>query len=66
MSVLDFARTAMGHTFLVRTMPKIADELAQLNTNIEALVAEFRASNRQAEATRGGIAPTPSPGDVVR
>ena len=32
-------------------MPKIADQLERLNTNIETLVAEFRRSNRSATET---------------
>ena len=36
----DFFKTRMGHRFYEATMPKIADELERLNTNIEALVAE--------------------------
>jgi len=38
----DFFRTRMGHRFFEATMPKVADELARLNTNLEALVAELR------------------------
>jgi len=38
----DFFRTRMGHRFFEATMPKIADELERLNTNLEALVAELR------------------------
>ena len=49
----DFFRTRMGHRFFESTMPRIADELERLNTNLEALVAEFR---RQRE-TRAEDAP---------
>ena len=38
----DFFKTRMGHRFYEATMPKIADELERLNTNIEALVVELR------------------------
>jgi len=38
----DFFRTRMGHRFFEATMPKVADELARLNTNLEALVTELR------------------------
>ncbi len=38
----DFFKTRMGHRFYEATMPKIADQLERLNTNIEALVAELR------------------------
>ncbi len=43
----DFFKTRMGHRFYEATMPKIAEQLERLNTNIEALVAELR---RQREA----------------
>jgi Skp family chaperone for outer membrane proteins len=39
----DFFKTRMGQRFYEATMPKIADQLERLNTNIEALVAELRA-----------------------
>jgi hypothetical protein len=32
----------MGQRFYEATMPKIADQLERLNTNIETLVAELR------------------------
>jgi hypothetical protein len=35
----DFFRTRMGQRFFESTMPRIADELARLNRNLEALVA---------------------------
>lgn len=35
----EFFQTRMGQRFYEVTMPKIADELARLNQNIEALVA---------------------------
>jgi hypothetical protein len=38
----DFSRTRMGQRFYEATMPKIADQLERMNTNIEALVAELR------------------------
>jgi len=38
----DFFRTRMGHRFFEATMPKIADQLERLNTNLEAIVAELR------------------------
>lgn len=38
----EFFKTRMGHRFYEATMPKIADQLERLNTNIEALVAELR------------------------
>lgn len=36
----DFFKTRIGQRFYEATMPKIADQLERLNTNIEALVAE--------------------------
>ena len=38
----DFFKTRMGQRFYEATMPKIADQLERLNTNIESLVAELR------------------------
>lgn len=35
----DFYRTRMGQRFFESTMPRIADELARLNRNLETLVA---------------------------
>jgi len=67
MSVLDFARTAMGRTFFDHTARTIADGLTQLNTNIAALVAELREFNRQrSEAQHAPSASIPSPGDLAR
>lgn len=44
----DFFRTRMGQRFYDATMPKIADQLERLNTNIESLVAELRKLNANA------------------
>jgi hypothetical protein len=41
----DFFKTRMGQRFYEATMPKIADQLERLNTNIESLVAELRKLN---------------------
>ena len=38
----DFFRTRMGQRFYEATMPKIADQIERLNTNLEALLAELR------------------------
>ena len=38
----DFFRTRMGQRFYEATMPRIADQLERMNTNLEALVAELR------------------------
>jgi hypothetical protein len=35
----DFFRTRMGQKFFESTVPRIADELARLNRNLETLVA---------------------------
>jgi len=48
----DFFRTRMGQRFYEATMPKIADQLERLNTNIEALLAELR---KQREAIEPGM-----------
>jgi hypothetical protein len=53
----DFFKTRMGHRFYEATMPKIADQLERLNTNIEALVAELRAL--KAPAPNDARAPAP-------
>ncbi len=36
---MDFARTQMGRRFFEATLPKIADELARLNTTLEPIAA---------------------------
>lgn len=51
MAGVDFFMTRMGQRFYEATMPKIADQLERLNTNIEALVAELKRSNRSAPET---------------
>ena len=51
MAGVDFFQTRMGHRFYEATMPKIADQLERLNTNLEALVAELSRSNRSATET---------------
>jgi len=53
----DFFKTRMGQRFYEATMPKIADQLERLNTNIESLVAELR---RHREA---GVGDAPAPSD---
>ncbi len=52
----DFFRTRMGQRFYEATMPKIADQLERMNTNLEALVAELR-KHRAASPNRAS-APT--------
>jgi len=39
---MDFFLTRMGQRFYEATMPKVADQLERLNTNVEALVTELR------------------------
>ncbi len=55
----DFFRTRMGQRFYEATIPKIADQLDRLNTNIEALVAELR--NLHQAATPSGPAKDDAP-----
>lgn len=43
----DFFKTRMGQRFYEATMPKIADQLERLNTNIETLVVELRKLSAQ-------------------
>jgi len=38
----EFFSTRMGQRFYEATMPKVADQLERLNTNLEALTAELR------------------------
>lgn len=68
MSGVLLFQTAMGKRFYEATMPKIADQLARLNTNLEALVAELRTANRSAAASPSApVAPAnPTPGDEPR
>jgi len=51
MAGVDFFQTRMGQRFYEATMPKIADQLERLNTNLEALVAELSRSPRSATET---------------
>jgi hypothetical protein len=51
MAGVEFFLTRMGHRFYEATMPKIADQLERLNTNLEALVAELRLSNGRSRET---------------
>jgi hypothetical protein len=48
----EFFKTRMGQRFYEATMPKIADQLERLNTNLEALIAELRASAGRSPAPR--------------
>ena len=47
----EFFQTRMGMRFYEATMPKVADQLERLSTNIEALVTELRL---QREARQSG------------
>lgn len=47
----DFFQTRMGAKFYEATMPKVADQLERLNSNLEALVTELRL---QREERRSG------------
>jgi len=53
----------MGQRFYEATMPKIADQLERLNTNIESLVAELRKLQAPArnDALRSGPKETATP-----
>lgn len=53
--MLEFARTRMGQRFFESTVPKLADELARLNTNLEALIATL-------QTTSTPLAPSGAPG----
>jgi hypothetical protein len=44
----DFFKTRMGQRYYEATMPKIADQLERLNSNVKALVAELRKLNANA------------------
>jgi hypothetical protein len=54
----DFFRTRMGQRFYEATMPKIADQLERLNTNIEVLIAELQ--KLQAPGRNEEPAPVPA------
>ena len=47
----EFFSTRMGQRFYEATMPKVADQLERLNSNLEALVTELRL---QREERRSG------------
>jgi hypothetical protein len=51
----DFFKTRMGQHIYEATVPKIADQLERLNSNIEALVAELR--KPQASGRNEALAP---------
>lgn len=53
----EFFRTAMGRRFFEGTMPKIADELARLNTTLAALVAEMKTSSGRANPPPESVPP---------
>ena len=57
MSGVSFFQTAMGRRLYEVTLPKIADELAHLNTTISALVAEVKASSGRANPPPTGVPP---------
>ena len=47
----DFHATKMGQRFFDSTMPAIAKELARLNENLEALLAELKLRREPATNT---------------
>ena len=52
----EFFQTRLGVRFYEHTAPKIAEELARLNTNLEALIAVLR-DRPSAPASEPAIAP---------
>lgn len=44
MAGLEFFQTVMGHHFYEGTMPALVKQLERLNTNLEALLAQGKAS----------------------
>jgi hypothetical protein len=51
----------MGQRFYEATMPKIADQLERLNTNIESLVAELRIQRAvREEGADASVGPAPA------
>ena len=57
MSAPEFFLTRMGQRFYEATMPKIADQLERLNTNLEALLAELR-KRREAPENANALPPS--------
>ena len=57
MSGPAFFQTVMGRRLFEGTMPKIADELAHLNTTLAALVAEMKESSRRAAPPPEAVPP---------
>lgn len=57
MSGVSFFQTGMGRRLYEVTFPKIADELARLNTTLAALVAEVKASSGRANPPPGAVPP---------
>ena len=51
---------ARGQRFYEATMPRIADQLERLNTNVEALVAEFRKQRESREQPPASVHEAPS------
>ena len=55
-----FFSTRMGQRFYEATMPKVADQLERLNTNLESLVTELqlRRKERQTKSSPGAAGST--------
>ena len=49
-----FFLTRMGQRFYEATMPKVADQLERLNTNIEALVTELQLQRKERQSGDDG------------
>ncbi len=57
----EFYRTVGGRRFIDGTMPKLVEELARLNRNLEALVAALAAKQPPASPPAGTRGATPKP-----
>ena len=49
-----FFSTRMGQRFYEATMPKVADQLERLNTNLEALVTELQLQRKERQSGDDG------------
>lgn len=54
---MDFVRTQMGRRFFEATLPKIADELARLNTTLAPIAAALQALTSPPTAGHGSAGP---------
>ena len=49
-----FFSTRMGQRFYEATMPKVADQLERLNTNLESLVTELQLRRKERQSGDDG------------